>query len=418
MSSTTLNSIEVFIFSGSRFQEWSVKMNHIFLMNKVQSIIDGTFGMPIEPPAAQNPEPTMPADADTRSWKVYDVQLKKWQKKYEDYHRDAKEWSDRNSMAKGIIMSAVIPSIWESIAEKMARAGWADLKARFDKPQFNELLDLYRRLHGFKFDLSDPTPQLANFMAIFGKIEKIKAGLLHKSMVGLLLLSRLPLNTAVNQPESIYQPVVNYFNDDSKFSASALQDLDDIQNRVRTAWMNRFGTLNKQQRPKKGTTIRNSAVASSSKQPAAGPSVQSAEHNSAIKPKTNHLQYIPLQAPFKGTPQGSSAPQQNEKPKRKHTRKGKGKAHANEIETGIPNEVFMASTAQPSLPAPTRSTVMEINGRGSISSRQFSHTGAWKHLDNRMAPYLAPQAARTLANRLGARPTGPLLGRLEQVAHL
>ncbi|KAF9540148.1 hypothetical protein CPC08DRAFT_770852 [Agrocybe pediades] len=76
----------------------------------------------------------------------------------------------------------------------------------------------------------------------------------------------------------------------------------------------------------------------------------------------------------------------------------------------------MASTAQPSLPAPTRSTVMEINGRGSISSRQVSHTGAWKHPDNRMAPYPAPQAARSLANRLGARPSGPLLGRLEQVA--
>ncbi|KAF9554699.1 hypothetical protein CPC08DRAFT_783062 [Agrocybe pediades] len=374
-STTIVNGIEIFIFAGTHYQEWDDKMTQIFLMNKILSVVLNTFSIAARP----GNEPAMPSTANELEWKQYNANYRRWQKQVEDQNRDN-----------------LIPSIWETIKDKMAHKAWSDLQKKFEKPQFNETLEYFRRLVAFRFNLLDPTPQLATFLSIYGKIEKIKAGMVSKSMIGLLLLSHLPLNTAVNQPESVYQTVVNYFNNKTKLSME-LENLDLLQTQIRMAWLNRFGTLNEQQRPKKGTTIKNSAVASSSKQPAAGPSVQSAEHNSTIKPKTNHPQYIPSQAPFKGTPQGSSAPQQNEKPKHKRTQKGKGKAHANEMNTGIPNEVFMASTAQPSLPAPTRSTV--------------TSTGAWKHLDNRMAPYLAPQAARMLASHLGARPTGPLLGR-------
>lgn len=82
----------------------------------------------------------------------------------------------------------------------------------------------------------------------------------------------------------------------------------------------------------------------------------------------------------------------------------------------LPEAIYMASPAlMPSLPAPTSSRIIEVNGRGIVSSCTSNTSGPWRNPDTHMVPYPAPAAIQDLASRIGVRPTSQTLTTMESV---
>jgi len=264
---TTININDVPHFNGKQYKEWATKMESTFLITYTKGVIDGTVTAPTD---AEPVEPTSPANnADALHWSRYTAQLQAWQIKIASWKQAKKAYNEDNAKAKGLFSVALDIGIWEQCKDKTAKEIWDWIKEKYSQETFVEILEDFRYIRDLKFDLSDPNPQIANFMHHYQRLPMERMTLqtpatggqppataganvrvVHQSMACLILLSNLPLATSNVGNTSVYQGM---FETIMKETQIARLLLTDVTATIRTTWASRFGHLKPSERPKKGT---------------------------------------------------------------------------------------------------------------------------------------------------------------------
>ena len=208
MSSTrsNINITNLPRFNGRNYQQWSDKMTGIFLIARVMGIIDGSI---TQQTLAEPTEPPMPTGTTTAAdWTAYGAKINRYATLLAEWRHVKNKYSENNETTHGIFSSSLDIGIWEQVKEKSAKEIWDWLKTKYGKEAFVEVLDDFRYLRDLKIDLSDPNPQLANFMHHYQRLPMEgtpKKRIVSESMACLILLSNLPLATGNVGSTSLYQ---------------------------------------------------------------------------------------------------------------------------------------------------------------------------------------------------------------------
>ena len=188
-------------------------MVSIFMISKVYDIVKGDTTKPAE---TQRPKmPTTPpvitgemsnTDAEKAAcyWTQFNVQMNYYNTQIADFNRKLSTWTDGNSQAMGIFNRALDIGIWDQVKDMTAAATWTWLGDHYAKSSIMELLEHFRYIKDYQFDLSDPSPQLAQWMHHY---QSIPARMICASLASIILISNLPTTNSVGQ-ESIYQRLV------------------------------------------------------------------------------------------------------------------------------------------------------------------------------------------------------------------
>ena len=223
-------------------------------------------------------------------WTAYNARFNTWDSKYKSWKKQDTEYANDNAKAKGIFSLALAIGIWDQVKEKTANEIWEWLKTNYGKEAFIEVLEDFRYIRDLKIDLSDPNPQLANFMHHYqrlpmqaatnpqGTISTAKARAVSESMACLILLSNLPLATANIGQTSIYQAMIEDYTRQNVVNSFKLSD---VTEQIRTTWAARFGSLPTREQPKKGTFY----VSDPKGKGPAVPKPPQAQRNTSIKDK-------------------------------------------------------------------------------------------------------------------------------------
>jgi len=235
-----------------------------------------------------------------------------------------------------------------------ATATWTWLGDHYAKSSITELLEHFRYIKDYRFDLSNPSPQLAQWMHHY---QSIPTCMISASLASIILISNLPTTNSVGQ-ESIYQHLVEtMFKDETATSFDLAKTIDSVHD----VWAARFGSLPPSQQPHKGTTYNKGKAPANKLQQKQQMQVQ---QNTAIKGKGPNPQYSEQQS----TDSGSS----QQKKKRPFRCRGKGKG-AHSHMAGAPdtyNSDFILALAAmhivdtPALPAPTAHSVTSFSAAG------------------------------------------------------
>lgn len=196
-------------FNGKNFQGWSEKMIGVFMIAKVNGVVQGETVKPAdnEHPSLPNP-PTLITDQTDAAgvthlnalWNQYNMRLTYYHQQINVYDRKVSSYNDANSQAMGIINRALDIGIWDQVKAKTAKETWDWLKSKYAKSSHLEVMEHFRFIKDQKIDLSDPNPQLATFMHHY---QAVPATFVSSTMASLILLSNLLLTTNPGQ-ESVY----------------------------------------------------------------------------------------------------------------------------------------------------------------------------------------------------------------------
>jgi len=414
--STSINVSDIPRFTGRNFQAWKDKMVGVFMIAKVYDVIKGDTTklattdrpkMPTTPPVITGEMSNADAEKAARYWTQFNVQMNYYNTQLADYNRKMSAWTDGNSQAMGIFNRALDVGIWDQVKDMTAAATWTWLGEQYAKSSVTELLEHFRYIKDYRFDLSDPSPQLAQWMHHYGSIP---ARMISASLASIILISNLPMTNNVGQ-ESVYQRLVEtMFKDETV----ATFDLAKTVDSVRDVWAARFGSLPPSQQPCKGTTYDKGKALANKPQQKQQTQVQ---WNTAIKGKGPNPQYSEQQSADSGSSQ--------QKKKWPFRCGGKGKG-AHSHMAGAPdtyNSDFVLALAAmhiadtPVLPAPTAHSVTSFSAAGP-STRREKATGPWKNPGWTTPPYPHVQRSRDLMSRLGVTPTIQTSKEFEGIASL
>jgi len=414
--STSINVSDIPHFTGRNFQAWKDKMVGVFMITKVYDVVKGDTTkpadaqcpkMPSTPPSITAEMSNADAEKATRYWTQFNVQMNYYNMQLVDYNRKMSAWTDGNSQSMGIFNHALDVGIWDQVKDMTAAATWTWLGERYAKSSVTELLEHFRYIKDYWFDLSDPSPQLAQWMHHYGSIP---ARMISASLASIILISNLPMTNNVGQ-ESVYQRLVEtMFKDETVTTFDLAKTIDS----VRDVWAARFGGLPPSQQPRKGTTYDKGKALANKPQQKQQTQVQ---RNTAIKGKGPNPQYSEQQSADSGSSQ--------QKKKWPFRRGGKGKG-AHSHMAGAPDtynsDFVLASAAMhiadtPALPAPTAHSVTSFSAAGP-STRREKATGPWKNPGRTTPPYPHVQRSRDLMSRLGVTPTIQTSKEFEGIASL
>jgi len=414
--STSINISDIPRFTGRNFQAWKDRMVSVFMIAKVYDVVKGDTTkpadsqrpkMPSTPPSITAEMSNADAEKAARYWTQFNVQMNYYNTQLADYNRKMSAWTDGNSQSMGIFNRALDVGIWDQVKDMTAAATWTWLGERYAKSSVTELLEHFRYIKDYRFDLSNPSPQLAQWMHHYGSIP---ARMISASLASIILISNLPMTNNVRQ-ESVYQRLVETMFKDETVTTFDLAKTVDL---VCDVWATCFGGLPPSQQPRKGTTYDKGKAPANKPQQKQQTQVQ---RNTAIKGKGPNPQYSEQQS----TDSGSS----QQKKKRPFRRGGKGKGAHNHM-VGAPetyNSNFVLASAAmhiadtPSLPAPTAHSVTSFSAAGP-STRQEKTTGPWRNPGRTTPLYPHVQRSRDLMSRLGVTPTIQTSKEFEGIASL
>jgi len=169
-------------------------------------------------------------------------------------------------------------------------ATWTWLGDHYAKSSITELLEHFRYIKDYQFNLSDPSPQLTQWM----HYQSIPACMISASLASIILISNLPTTNSVGQ-ESIYQRLVEtMFKDKTATSFDLAKTVDSVCD----VWAACFGSLPPSQQPHKGTTYDKGKAPANKLQQKQQTQVQ---WNTAIKGKGPNPQYSEQQSANSGS---------------------------------------------------------------------------------------------------------------------
>jgi len=249
--STSINVSDIPRFTGRNFQAWKDKMVSVFMIAKVYDIVKGDTTkpadtqcpkMPSTPPSITAEMSNVDAEKAAHYWTQFNVQMNYYNTQLADYNRKLSAWTNRNSQAMGIFNQALDIGIWDQVKDMTAAATWTWLGDHYAKSSITELLEHFRYIKDYRFNLSDPSPQLAQWMHHY---QSIPTRMISSSLAAIILISNLPTTNSVGQ-ESIYQRLVEtMFKDETATTFDLAKTVDS----VRDVWAARFGSLPPSQLP-------------------------------------------------------------------------------------------------------------------------------------------------------------------------
>jgi len=388
----------------------------VFMIAKVYDVVKGDTTkpadtqcpkMPSTPPSITAEMSNADAEKAARYWTQFNVQMNYYNTQLADYNRKMSAWTDGNSQSMGIFNCALDVGIWDQVKDMTAAATWTWLGERYAKSSITELLEHFRYIKDYRFDLSDPSPQLAQWMYHYGSIP---ARMISASLASIILISNLPMTNNVGQ-ESVYQCLVEtMFKDETVATFDLAKTVDSVCD----VWAACFGGLPPSQQPRKGTTYDKGKAPANKPQQKQQTQVQ---RNTAIKGKGPNPQFSEQQSADSGSSQ--------QKKKRPFRRGGKGKG-AHSHMAGAPDtynsDFVLASTAMhiadtPALPAPTAHSVTSFSAAGP-STRREKATGPWRNPGQTTPPYPHVQRSHNLMSCLGVTPTIQTSKEFEGIASL
>jgi len=400
---TSINVSDIPRFTRRNFQAWKDKMVSIFMISKVYDIVKGDTTkpdetkrpkMPSTPPLITAEMSTSDAEKAARYWTQFNIQMNYYNTQLADFNCKLSAWTDGNSQAMGIFNRALDIGIWDQVKDMTTATTWTWLGDHYAKSSIMELLEHFRYIKDYRFDLSDPSPQLAQWMHHY---QSIPACMISSSLATIILISNLPTTNSVRQ-ESIYQHLVEtMFKDETATTFDLAKTVDS----VRDVWAAHFGGLPPSQQPCKGTTYDKGKAPANKPQQKQQTQVQ---RNTAIKGKGPNPQYSEQQSADSGSSQ--------QKKKWPFWRGGKGKG-AHSHMAGAPDTynsdfvlalVAMHIADTPVLPAPTAHSVTSFSAAGP-STWWEKAMGPWKNPGRTTPPYPHVQRSPDLMSCLGVTPT-------------
>ena len=346
--------------------------------------------MPTTPPVITGEMSNADAEKAARYWTQFNVQMNYYNTQVVDYNCKLSAWTNGNSQGMGIFNRALDIGIWDQVKDMTAATTWTWLGNHYTKSSIMELLEHFRYIKDYRFDLSEPSPQLAQWMHHYGSIP---THMISASLASIILISNLPMTNNVGQ-ESVYQRLVEtMFKDESVTTFNLAKTVDSVHN----VWAACFGSLPPSQQPHKGTTYDKGKAPANKPQQKQQTQVQ---QNTAIKGKGPNPQYSEQQSADSGSLQ--------QKKKRPFRCGGKGRGAHSHV-AGAPDTynsdfvlalvaIHIADT--PSLPVPTAHSVTSFSAAGP-STRWEKATGPWKNPGRMTPPYPHVQRSCDLMSRLG-----------------
>jgi len=159
---SSINVSDLPKFHGRNYQQRSDKMMGFFMVTKTTPIIDGSL---TKPTGTEPTEPSAPpANSDANVWTIWTAKFTCYQTKLDAHKKALSHWNDMNMTTMGIFNMCLDIRIWDQIKDKTALETWVWLKEKYGKEAFVEVLEDFRYIRNLRFDLSDPNPQLANFI--------------------------------------------------------------------------------------------------------------------------------------------------------------------------------------------------------------------------------------------------------------
>ena len=231
----------------------------------IKGVLKGTEKMP-EPFTLEKPEvPEQVGDnaPGQLAWAHYQALTQTYGMNLKEYNASKKEFLDKQQKAMGILNMTLIIGIWEQVQYKTAADAWTWLHTQYATCQFIKVLEDFKFLTSFKLDLSDPNPQLADFIAYYlhlptetptvgeGQSAKDPIPAISKPMACLMLLSSLPLTKNPMHQESIYQHLIEQYMTSNPIYTMKLNDLAEG---IHSAWAAHFGHITEHDKPHKGET--------------------------------------------------------------------------------------------------------------------------------------------------------------------
>jgi len=208
-----------------------------------------------------------------------------------DFNHKLSAWTDGNSQAMGIFNQALDIGIWDQVKDKTTALTWEWLGDHYAKSSIMELLEHFQYIKDYWFDLSDPNPQLAQWMHHYRSIPK---HMISGCLAAIILISNLPTTNSVGQ-ESIYQHLVEtMFKDETATTFDLTKTVDSVHD----VWAACFGSLPPSQQPCKGTTYDKEKAPANKLQQKQQTQVQ---QNTAIKGKGPNPQYSEQQSANSGS---------------------------------------------------------------------------------------------------------------------
>ena len=281
------------------------------------------------------------------------------------------------------------------------------------------------RLKNFRFDLSNPVPQIAEWERLYDKLPTyanpvppksgnvstttIDVPLLSEHLAAVMLLGALPLRTGDIKVESVYSLAYMAMMEPQQGNPTTWT-IETIKKIIISSWNGKFHPLPEKDRPKKGTSYHNL----DKKQ-------QDANKTSAIRNKGSNPSHQQQQQPSSSTP--SEEGDGNKGRRRRQRRRGKGRANAAQTAltpdpspTDPPSIQFSlpALLARAPPPPPSRSSVFSANPAGELVIRSQPLLGPDRPTGSH--PYREVHGARKLADRLGITPTTQTLKHFEDFA--
>ncbi|KAF9524687.1 hypothetical protein CPB83DRAFT_897730 [Crepidotus variabilis] len=221
------------------------------------------------------------------------------------------------SPAKAMFQQSLSLAIWESVKDKPTPfAMWDYIKKTFGKKPYIKVIDDFTRLKNFRFDLSEPEAQIAEFTRLYEKIPSYEGEkLLSEALACMILISTLPLRTGNGKDgiaiDSVYQLFLGIWTEEVKDPCS--WTLKAMRKGIVSAWNAKFLHVPERDRPAKGTTYFNYDKKGKNSE---------ANKSSAIKLKGSYPQHQQQQQPQQNAPQQQ---QQGESGTRRRNRqRGKG----------------------------------------------------------------------------------------------
>jgi len=271
----------------------------VFMISKVYNVVKGDITkpdeskcpkMPSTPPVITGEMSNADAEKAAHYWTQFNIQMNYYNMQLADFNRKLSTWTDGNSQSMGIFNRALDIGIWDQVKDMTAAATWTWLGEHYAKSSITEL-EHFWYIKDYRFDLSDPSPQLTQWMHHYGSIP---AHMISASLASIILISNLPTTNSVGQ-ESIYQRLVEtMFKDETATSFDLAKTVDS----VRDIWAAHFGSLPPSQQPHKGTTYDKGKAPANKPQQKQQMQVQ---RNTAIKGKGPNPQYSEQQSTDSGS---------------------------------------------------------------------------------------------------------------------
>jgi hypothetical protein len=252
-------------FDGTRYRVWVDKISPLF---SIMGVLDLLTRRIVAPPTAFT-RPVIPVGLSTTTagvttvaaptsdqWSLYNAQLEQ----FKDQDRQQKDFDDRAQRALGYLNICLSFGIWERIKGMSAPDAWDHLRTTYAARQFVEIMEDFGLLTSFRLDLSDPVPQVEQFMLYYSRLPTetpaattaalapLPIPIVSISIACMLLIKALPISKDPTH-EGVYQRMIEEYHTSHPVH---MMTFDSLFNAIRTTWASRFGSLSQKDRPSKG----------------------------------------------------------------------------------------------------------------------------------------------------------------------